>query len=157
MRRRGARSRTFGASRAGSPEEHVRHHEEDVAWLRDEVRRGAREGRERRLLVATHHAPSLEGTSRPKDAGNPWSAAFASNVLDREGGDGWGEEGVQVWAYGHTHYCTDFRKSGVRLVANQRGSVLPGTEMARKEAEVWEERIKPELGAFDPRFTISLG
>lgn len=139
-----------------SPEEHVRHHEEDVAWLRDEVRRGAREGQERRLLVATHHAPSLEGTSRSKDAGNPWSAAFASDVLDGEGDDMWGMEGVQVWAYGHTHYCADFTKGGVRLVANQRGYVLPGTETARKEVEVWEEKTKPELGAFDPRFTISL-
>lgn len=143
-----------------TPEEHVRHHEEDVAWLRDEVRRGAREGRQRRrqLLVATHHAPSLEGTSRPKDAGNPWSVAFASDVLDRGGDDGWeGEDGVQVWAYGHTHHCTDLRKRGVRVVANQRGYVLPGTEMARREVEVWEGKTRPERGAFDPRFTITLG
>lgn len=138
-----------------TPEEHVRRHEEDVAWLGHEVRRLAAQGEERRqLLVATHHAPSLEGTSRPQDAGNPWSVAFASDVL----GQGGGWQAVGVWVYGHTHYCADFERYGVRVVANQRGYVLPGTDTARREVEeVWEGKTKPERGAFDPLFTIALG
>jgi hypothetical protein len=29
------------------------------------------------------------------------------------------------WIYGHTHYTTQFSKSNVRLVSNQRGNVAP--------------------------------
>lgn len=60
-----------------------RHHQlrpEEVAWLRDQVARvrnaaqGGAGGR-RRLLVATHHAPCVEGTSQPDQVGNPWTCA----------------------------------------------------------------------------------
>lgn len=142
----------FARIEGWTPEEHVRRHEEDVQWLRKEVRRAKEEG-DRTVVVATHHAPSLEGTSRPKDAANPWSVAFASGLLEEERG-GW--DAVKVWAYGHTHHCTKFERRGTKVVANQRGYVLPGTEAARNEVDVWEGRRKPENGGFDPRFTISL-
>ncbi|PWY65826.1 hypothetical protein BO83DRAFT_410747 [Aspergillus eucalypticola CBS 122712] len=67
--------------------------------------------RQRSLLVVTHHAPLLQGTSSPKHAQSPWSVAFAT--------------GVKVWVFGHTHYTTDFIEKGVRVVSNQRGNVLP--------------------------------
>ncbi|KAJ6784001.1 hypothetical protein PWT90_07778 [Aphanocladium album] len=155
-----AKVKDFRRIEGWTPEEHVRRHEEDLAWLRDEVKRvssGEEEEEEeegRQLLVATHHAPSLEGTSRPRDAGNPWSVAFASSVLEQEGGGGW--DAVRVWAFGHTHYCTNFERLGVRVVANQRGYVLPDSEAAKKEIDVWEEKAKPEEGGFDPRMTICL-
>ncbi|PWY73736.1 hypothetical protein BO70DRAFT_389210 [Aspergillus heteromorphus CBS 117.55] len=51
---------------------------------------------QREVLVVTHHAPSLQGTS--------------------------------IWVFGHTHYTTEFMEGGVRVVSNQRGYVLPGSE-----------------------------
>lgn len=132
----------FARIEGWTPEEHVRQHEEDRAWLKSELEKMNGERERRRVLVATHHAPCVRGTSRPQHAENPWTAAFASEVLD--GGGKWGR--VRTWVFGHTHYCTDFRRYGVRVVANQRGYVLPGREEAGRKEE----------GEFDPGFTISV-
>lgn len=32
---------------------------------------------------------------------------------------------VKSWVFGHTHYSTDFKEGGIRLVSNQRGYALP--------------------------------
>ncbi|KAM5343117.1 hypothetical protein ACJ41O_014083 [Fusarium nematophilum] len=102
-----------------SVEKHNKLHAEEKAWLREQVLGVAAEGG-REVLVATHHAPAVEGTSRPQHEGNPWTCAFASDVLDEEGR--W--DGVRVWVFGHTHYSTLMVRGSVRLVANQRGYVL---------------------------------
>jgi Icc-related predicted phosphoesterase len=99
-------------------------HAQEVAWLRAQVEANANR---RRLLVVTHHAPCIEGTSRPEQTSNPWTSAFATDLIDRE----W--EGVQAWVFGHTHYSTDFVRCGTRVIANQRGYVLPGSSTANGE------------------------
>lgn len=33
---------------------------------------------------------------------------------------------VKAWIFGHTHYTTELKKGGVKVVSNQRGYVLPG-------------------------------
>lgn len=90
----------------------------DVTWLREQLA----SVRGRTVLVVTHHAPCVEGTSRPADAGNPWSVAFATDVF---GAREWAESGVRCWVFGHTHYTTDMVKEGVRVVSNQKGYVFP--------------------------------
>lgn len=86
----------------------------------------------RRVLVVTHHAPSIEGTSSPKNSGNPWSAAFATDVLsDRK----WGDAGIGCWVFGHTHYTTDMVKDGVRVVSNQRGYVFPSQQQQEEKSK----------------------
>ncbi|OGM50008.1 hypothetical protein ABOM_001264 [Aspergillus bombycis] len=110
-----------------SVEDHNANHDSDLAWLVNEVQLILQENREmekrggkRSVLVATHHAPLLRGTSSPQHAHSPWGVAFATDVLSRIPLDG-----VKVWVFGHTHYTTDFREGEVRVVSNQRGYVLP--------------------------------
>lgn len=106
---------------------HNEAHESDLNWLRDEVQAIHEENkskppRERRsVLVVTHHAPSLRKTSSPQHERNAWSVAFGTDLLSRS----W--EGVKMWVFGHTHYSTEFRVKGIRVVSNQRGYVLPWT------------------------------
>ncbi|KAF5693315.1 Ser Thr phosphatase superfamily protein [Fusarium denticulatum] len=75
---------------------------------------------QRNVLVVTHHAPCVKGSSRPEHANAPYKTAFSTDVIQaREF-----MRGVQVWMFGHTHYTTEFKKGGVKVVANQRGYVL---------------------------------
>ncbi|KAK3295272.1 Metallo-dependent phosphatase-like protein [Chaetomium fimeti] len=109
-------------------QQHNAIHQEEVAWLREQVQQTTTSGPKRRLLIATHHAPCIEGTARPDQVHNPWSSAFATDLVQQEG---WG--GVKVWVFGHTHYSSRLSRDGIQLVSNQRGYVLPGSSAMRKE------------------------
>ncbi|KAI0653964.1 Ser/Thr protein phosphatase superfamily protein [Cubamyces menziesii] len=94
-------------------------HARDAAWLAQAVADIARDEPERRVLVMTHHAPTVEGTSDPKYAqGGPMGSAFATELV---GSEVWRAGVVRVWMFGHTHWCCDFEREGVRVVSNQRG------------------------------------
>ena len=96
--------------------EYADEHARDVAWIRAEIALADVDDAD--LIVVTHHAPSLRGTSHPKHAGSPLNCAFASDL-----------DGVllvppvKAWIYGHTHYSNaqTLSPSGVRLLSNQRG------------------------------------
>lgn len=126
-----------------SPEKHTEQHEIDLGWLHKRVRELAITAPGRHVLVVTHHAPTMKGTSAPRNEDNPWSSAYATHVLQEEGGGLWRQ--VKVWIFGHTHYCTDFMVGGVRLLANQRGYVHLG---------VGERKIGQH--EFDPSFCIDV-
>ncbi|CCF43211.1 hypothetical protein CH063_12974 [Colletotrichum higginsianum] len=100
-------------------ETHNGAHVADLKWLKGQLREVPEETR---VIVATHHAPSLEGTSEPQHRGSPWSSAFATGIM--EDGEDWSRVGC--WVFGHTHYSTDVVVEGVRIVSNQRGYVGPG-------------------------------
>ncbi|CCF36697.1 Ser/Thr protein phosphatase [Colletotrichum higginsianum] len=133
-----------------SVQRHNQLHAEEAAWLRQQVEQMERQGGNpaRRLLVATHHAPCTEGTSRPEHSRNPWTSAFATDLLDH--GD-W--TGVKTWVFGHTHYSVDFVKNDIRLVANQRGYVLPGSIVVQGNRGNSTKRAANE---FDDSFTIKM-
>ncbi|KAF7895067.1 hypothetical protein EAF00_006881 [Botryotinia globosa] len=95
---------------------------------------------ERKILVITHHAPTIHGTSSTKNSNNPWGSAFATELLG-DSSMSWVD--VKVWVFGHTHFTTDFEKNGIRVLSNQRGYVLPGSE-GKKDA-------KSEGTAFDSK------
>ena len=100
-------------------------HDTDVGWLSAEVQRATRLGQ--RVVIATHHAPTFQGTSAPQFATplwNPSNAGFASNLehlfatfgavgsLTGEaaavGGDRKAiNSNVRAWIYGHTHFNCD--------------------------------------------------
>ena len=102
-------------------EKHNQLHAEDADWLREQVRQcNGQPGNERDIVIATHHAPCLKGTSSPEHDASPVSSAFATELLAT---GSW--KGVRAWIFGHTHYSTDFVRKGIRVVANQRGYVLP--------------------------------
>ncbi|KAG7112642.1 hypothetical protein HYQ45_017187 [Verticillium longisporum] len=122
---------------AWTPARHNEVHADEVAWLREQVAQlasGGRQeqGRARRLLVATHHAPCVKGTSRPEHAASPLSFAFATDLVHEKA---WAWAGVKVWVFGHTHFSTSFTQNGIRLVANQRGYVLPGGKALENESK----------------------
>lgn len=112
-----------------SVDAHNAAHESDVNWLHRQIQttnesEGCSNGR-RSILVVTHHAPSLQRTSSPQHEKNPWSPAFATDLLAQS----W--DGVKVWIFGHTHYSTEFVEKGIRVVSNQRGYVLPWSNEAK--------------------------
>ncbi|KAL4945756.1 hypothetical protein BDV06DRAFT_8808 [Aspergillus oleicola] len=112
-------------------DDHNAAHKSDISWLLGEVRPISEENKsrdqseKRSILVTTHHAPSLKRTSEPKHEKKPWSVAFGTDVLNNLPRS----SPVRAWVFGHTHYTTEFRERGVRVVANQRGYVLPWMKM----------------------------
>ncbi|KAJ0350624.1 hypothetical protein COL154_004900 [Colletotrichum chrysophilum] len=113
-----AKVKDFEHIEAWTVDDHNEAHLEDVTWLRREL---GNVPEERSVIVVTHHAPSMEGTSEPRHSGSIWSSAFATDLL---GAGGW--ERVRRWVFGHTHYSTDEVVQGVRLLSNQRGYVREG-------------------------------
>ena len=114
-------------------ENHNNEHVADVAWLRQEIaaiRAAEKErlehGPRRTILVVTHHAPSRRGTSDPRNENNPWSTAFATDLLSSSSEERISElDDVQWWVFGHTHYCTEKTLRTVRMFSNQRGYIFP--------------------------------
>jgi len=100
---------------------------EEVAWLREEVKQVRAGPARRRNLIATHHAPCIEGTSRAEHAGNPWTSAVATDLVDQVG-----RKGVKVWMFGPTHYSNIAQRdqAGVKPA----GVCVPG----RSEGGGWE-------------------
>jgi len=92
-------------------------HQSDVSWLQRTVWQVPRE---RHVVVVTHHAPCVEGTSSPELAGNRWSSAFATDLIAPSK---W-PPNIKTWIFGHTHYSTEFEKDGIKLVSNQRGDTV---------------------------------
>lgn len=102
--------------------QHNTAHGSDVAWLRREVDAIHYENQQnpleaRSILVLTHHAPSLTGTSNPKYEDSPWSSAFATDLLSQD----W--NGVKTWVFGHTHYSVEFHRNGIFVLSNQWGYI----------------------------------
>ncbi|KAF4991039.1 hypothetical protein FGRMN_8064 [Fusarium graminum] len=101
---------------------HNQCHARDLAYLAETVTELNEIPTEsqRTVLVATHHAPCVNGSSRPEHAKAPYKTAFSTDVIQaREF-----TRGVAVWMFGHTHFTTEFQKGSVRVVANQRGYIL---------------------------------
>ncbi|KYK54458.1 calcineurin-like phosphoesterase [Drechmeria coniospora] len=127
---------------------HNQMHGEDLSWLREKLSQLSQmENSKRRLLVATHHAPCIDGTSRPEHTNNPWTPAFATRLLEQGGWDG-----VKVWNFGHTRYSADFMRDGIRVVSNQRGYVLPGSIKPESEGK----KSKKDAHGFDSGMAITL-
>ncbi|KAK4041146.1 ser thr protein phosphatase superfamily [Parachaetomium inaequale] len=60
-------------------------HLKELSWIRENVRLITAAPGKKRLLIATHHAPCIEGTSRPEHVSNPWTPAFATDLVDQHG------------------------------------------------------------------------
>lgn len=124
------RVKDFEKIEAWTVDDHNASHEADNTWLRHQTLQIQRQNeskakgqRTTNILVVTHHAPSVQKTSSPKNVGNPWSSAFATELL----GDAcWSE--VKAWVFGHTHFTTQFERNGIKVLSNQRGYVLPGSK-----------------------------
>ena len=106
-------------------DDHNAAHESDSAWLKREIQsirnRNHKTAKQdqRSIIVVTHHAPSLRKTSDPQQEKHRWSCAFATDLLPHAAA------GVKLWMFGNTHYTTEFKYRGTRVVSNQRGYVFP--------------------------------
>jgi predicted phosphodiesterase len=131
---------------------HNQRHAEDAAWLTSELQSLSKNPKGRNILVVTHHAPSLTGTSAPEHANNPWTPAFATDLLPRLNTDR-----VKTWVFGHTHHTTELFSDGVRLIANQRGYVFPGSKpTGAQDPSKWSWTRKPDRSKFDPERVVKL-
>ena len=143
---------------------HSDEHAEDVKWLKNEISsiRQQDAGPKRKIVVVTHHAPSTKGTSKPSDESNPWSSAFATDLIGNE--EKSCLDDVQWWVFGHTHYSTDSVRGQVKLVSNQRGYVLPNKNEDRTEIsgkfssrilKIWDSDRRQQ-GTFHPEKVIEV-
>ncbi|KAE9364662.1 hypothetical protein N431DRAFT_354548 [Stipitochalara longipes BDJ] len=120
-------------------------HRRDLMWLKSEIRniRENEKDADRVIIVMTHHAPCITGTSTPdKDGqGDSWSD-FQVDIL---GGEGMvGLQADDIWVFGHTHWSTDFMQDEVRVYSNQRGGITKSTtQKGRPKRPEWydEKRI----------------
>lgn len=122
-------------------QDHNAAHQLDLEWLSTQVKiaRGQiKSYKPRRIIVVTHHAQCIKGTSHPEHTSSDCNSAFATDLLDN---GCWGR--VKIWVFGHTHYSTAFIRDGIRIIANQRGYVLdPKREnAARKKREEKKHRF----------------
>ncbi|KAF2705476.1 hypothetical protein K504DRAFT_460226 [Pleomassaria siparia CBS 279.74] len=97
----------------------------DLAWLMHQVQSQYCFARTRssattptHLLVVTSFAPELSHTLSPWQVDSPWSSAYGTELLK---GIDW--TGVKMWICGATGRTATFKKSGVKVVMNQRGCV----------------------------------
>ncbi|KAL4723862.1 hypothetical protein ACLX1H_009507 [Fusarium chlamydosporum] len=91
---------------------HNEHHDRDLAYLSKTVTElsDLPSESQRTVLVVTHHAPCVAGSSKPAHANAPFRSAFSTDIIQaREFA-----KGVAVWMFGHTHYTTEFKKGGVK-------------------------------------------
>ncbi|KAG9238554.1 ser/Thr protein phosphatase-like protein superfamily [Amylocarpus encephaloides] len=118
-------------------------HASDLSWLKSEISlihhsntQIVNPAMRRRIIVVTHHAPCIEGTSKPEYVANAWTSAFASEILGEGNGNRGVWEDVKCWVFGHTHFSTEFLRGGVKVLANQRGYVRVGGEVDERSRRI---------------------
>ncbi|EFI28188.1 hypothetical protein CC1G_14215 [Coprinopsis cinerea okayama7 len=99
------------------PTDYIQAHEADVSWLKGSVETIREEDPAKKVVVFTHHAPTVQGTGNPKYDGGILSSAFATELTTTS----WWGPPIVLWAFGHTHWCCNFEKNGVKIFSNQRG------------------------------------
>jgi Calcineurin-like phosphoesterase len=109
-------------------EQHVREHNADLSWLNDQVKSIAELEPHRKVIILTHHSPTVSGiATNPANSTSQISSAFSSDLSNEIC---WTTLNVKIWAFGHTHFNCDFldRGSGKRVVTNQRGYYFSQSE-----------------------------
>lgn len=136
----------FQKTNGWSIQKHNGFHVGQTAWLRQKAALLVSQNNDskRRILVTTHHAPRVGGTSRPEHASNPWIPTFATDLL---GAEQWDD--VNFWVFGHTHYSTNQLRKDITVVANQRGYVLP-------DSVTQGERMRRDAHKFDPAMFMKM-
>lgn len=103
-------------------DDHISRHRADLEWLNSQVAQIAASQPERKIAIFTHYSPVTTDprAAHPKHSNSPLSSGFATDLS----GEGcWANPQVRLWAFGHTHYNTDYtdETTGKRVISNQRG------------------------------------
>jgi hypothetical protein len=123
-KRDGERKRTF---RPGDAREL---HRTSLAYIEKAVE----ENSNRRLVVATHHAPSLQGVA-PLQRTSQLNAAYYTDLhafIEAR-------PNVGFWVHGHTHVQTEYAIGGCRVLSNARGYAGREQAAAVFEPDRWFE------------------
>ena len=137
-------------------DDHNSEHQRDLEWLQKEIQtiRSEECQFKRSIFVITHHAPAIQGTSRPSDLVKPWSCAFSTDLLAHKA-----LADTQLWVFGHTHFSCDFKQGEVRLVSNQRGYVLHGVRLQKESPKRTKRSLfssyAKSKGSKDNNFDVS--
>jgi hypothetical protein len=102
-------------------EAHCAAHEADRSWLNDQVSQITISNPHQKIIIFTHHSPTLvPKATDPAHVNSPISSGFST---DLSGDACWEKQQVRLWAFGHTHYNCDYteQRTGKRVMANQRG------------------------------------
>lgn len=119
---------------------HNSSHQRDLQWLNDQVTSISQHSPHRRILILTHHSPTLHPSANDPEHLQDSRNVGSAFITDLSEESCWKSKNVKVWAFGHTHFNCDFVDSltGKRVIANQRGY---GRE---------------DLYSFDPTKTVSI-
>ena len=124
-----------GAFRA---EDALRDHERSRRWLEQELAVPF----DGKTVVISHHGPHSLSV-HPRYAGDATNAAFVSDLSDLM-------PRVDLWLHGHVHDSCDYRIGRCRVVANPRGYVLRGPDVARVQD------LQHENAAFKPALVVEV-
>lgn len=94
-----------------------------------------------------------KGTYKSSDEDNPRSSAFATDLIGKK--ERSCLDDVQLWGFGHTHYCSESVCGQVKLVSNQRGYVLPN--MDKMGSPETPEKLKSKVLKFLPDDGVNRG
>src|SRR5690554_4051749 len=93
------------------PQDFIKVHLDSVRWLREQFEKY----QERKVVVITHHAPSIRSVADTYQQ-SVYSAAYASHLDDLVA-----ESGAALWIHGHSHGFFDYHIGNTRVVCNSRG------------------------------------
>jgi len=112
--------------------DHNREHQEDLAWLEQELALIHATRPQSRVIVITHYAPVFDGASHSKHQDSPLRSCFCSDALrvlvERRPA---AMRQVSHWVFGHTHYNARFRTARVELASN-----TPNDEACRRKFDI---------------------
>lgn len=98
------------------------------------IEKVADENRDKRLVVATHHAPSLLGVSASQRTSRLNAAYFTDLHAFIEA-----RPNIRVWVHGHTHVQTEYAVGGCRVLSNARGYAGRERAAASFDPDRWFE------------------
>ena len=117
--------------------DHVDAHLEDLAWLNHQVEHIEAAEPDRRIIIFTHHSPTIDTRANgSKYRNSEVRSGFVNDLSDETC---WKSKAVVCWAFGHTHFNCDFvDEHGKRIVANQKGyNLFPqSTFLASKVVDI---------------------
>lgn len=88
-------------------------HKIAVDFLKEKVE----ENLGKKIVVVTHHAPSYQSIGTRYLGHLLMNTGYATEILHEF------KNKVALWIHGHTHHCVDYKKDGIKVVANTRGYV----------------------------------
>ncbi len=104
-------------------------HTKTVQYIAAQIKEAQAAGQ--RVVVLTHHVPTLDPRSHEGSQHGSDNPAYSTDL------DHMIAKPVVLWAYGHTHWCSDFELDGVRVASNPRG--YPGENTGGFDASKYIE------------------